>query len=79
MSGLPHLKKSMKSANYRRVYPLLFASVHGVSVVILWSPFDPRKANQFFVVNSALPERTYPHDPVESADATSFTAPVTAT
>jgi hypothetical protein len=37
MSGLPGLEKSIKSGVFRRVLPRLFASVHGVTVAILWS------------------------------------------
>lgn len=37
MSGLAAPGNSIKSGIFRRVRPRLFASVHGVSVVILWS------------------------------------------
>ena len=39
MSGLIYPGNSIKSAVFRRVRPRLFTSVHGVSVVILWSLF----------------------------------------
>jgi hypothetical protein len=38
MSGLTQPRHPIKFSNYRRGRPRLFASVHGVSVVILWSP-----------------------------------------
>lgn len=41
MSGLPYPENSIKSGSYRRVRPRLFTSVHGVSVVILWSAKSP--------------------------------------
>jgi len=37
MSGAGAPRKSIKSGSYRRIRPGLFTSVHGVSVVILWS------------------------------------------
>ena len=37
MSGQPCPEKSIKSALFRRVRSRLFTSVHGVSVVVLWS------------------------------------------
>lgn len=37
MSGLLDLENSIKDGAFRDVRPPLFASVHGVSVVNLWS------------------------------------------
>jgi hypothetical protein len=56
MSGLAHSRKSNKSGGYRRVRPRLFASVHGVTVVILWSAASERGPIGRFVsdVNNLL-------------------------
>jgi hypothetical protein len=52
MSGLLALENSDKSAVFRHVRRRLFASVHGVSVVNLWSVHDRYARGQNYFAQS---------------------------